>query len=124
MKGEVIFVGAGPGDPELITVKGLRALEKADRVIFAGSLVNPELLQKCKANTSIHDSANLTLEEVLKLMQEGVQRGECVVRLHTGDPSVYGAIQEQMDALVGLNIPYAIIPGVSSVFAAAAAVKR
>lgn len=124
MKGEVIFVGAGPGDPELITVKGLRALEKADRVIFAGSLVNPELLQKCKANTSIHDSANLTLEEVLKLMQEGVQRGECVVRLHTGDPSVYGAIQEQMDALVGLNIHYAIIPGVSSVFAAAAAVKR
>ncbi|WP_206810286.1 precorrin-4 C(11)-methyltransferase [Paradesulfitobacterium ferrireducens] len=124
MKGEVIFVGAGPGDPELITLKGMRALGRADRVIYAGSLVNPALLQHCRPNTPAHDSANLTLEDVIKLMREGVVQGETVVRLHTGDPSVYGAIQEQMDALAELSIPYSVIPGVSSVFAAAAALKR
>lgn len=124
MKGKVIFVGAGPGDPELITLKGMRALGRADRVIYAGSLVNPALLQHCRPNTPAHDSANLTLEDVIKLMREGVDQGETVVRLHTGDPSVYGAIQEQMDTLAELSIPYSVIPGVSSVFAAAAALKR
>ena len=122
--GEVIFVGAGPGDPELITVKGSRALERADRVIYAGSLVNPELLGLCRSGTPIHDSAHLTLEEVVKLMYEGTLQGETIVRLHTGDPSVYGAIKEQFDHLDKHNIPYSVIPGVSSVFAAAAAVKR
>lgn len=124
MKGKVIFVGAGPGDPELITLKGMRALGRADRVIYAGSLVNPALLQHCRPNTPAHDSANLTLEDVIKLMREGVDQGETVVRLHTGDPSVYGAIQEQMDTLAELSIPFSVIPGVSSVFAAAAALKR
>ena len=122
--GKVIFVGAGPGDPELITVKGCKALEQADRVIYAGSLVNPELLKICGKNTPVHDSAHLTLEEVLDLMRKGIAAQETIVRLHTGDPSMYGAIQEQMDALDKLNISYLVIPGVSSVFAAAAAVRR
>ena len=122
--GEVIFVGAGPGDPELITVKGSRALERADRVIYAGSLVNPELLGLCRPETPVHDSAHLTLEEVVALMDEGTRRGETIVRLHTGDPSMYGAIKEQFDHLDKQYIPYSVIPGVSSVFAAAAAVKR
>lgn len=122
--GEVIFVGAGPGDPELITVKGYRALESADRVIYAGSLVNPELLKICIEGTPAHDSAQLTLEEVIDLIKNGINNNETIVRLHTGDPSMYGAIQEQMDTLIKLNIKYSIIPGVSSVFAAAAAVQR
>ena len=122
--GEVIFVGAGPGDPDLITVKGSRALERADRVIYAGSLVNPALLEICRPGTPIHDSAHLTLEEVVALMYEGIKRGETIVRLHTGDPSMYGAIKEQFDHLDKENIPYSVIPGVSSVFAAAAAVRR
>ena len=122
--GQVIFVGAGPGDPELITVKGSRALEKADRVIYAGSLVNPALLEICRQGTPIHDSAHLTLEEVVALMYEGIKRGETIVRLHTGDPSMYGAIKEQFDYLDKQDIPYSVIPGVSSVFAAAAAVRR
>lgn len=124
VNGEVIFVGAGPGDPELITLKGSRALEKADRVIYAGSLVNPALLELCRPGTPCHDSAHLTLEEVVALMSEGSKRGERIVRLHTGDPSMYGAIKEQFEHLDKLGISYSVIPGVSSVFAAAAAVKR
>ena len=122
--GEVIFVGAGPGDPELITVKGSRALENADRVIYAGSLVNPTLLKLCRPGTPTHDSAHLTLEEVLTLMDEGTRHGETIIRLHTGDPSMYGAVKEQFDHLDKQSIPYTVIPGVSSVFAAAAAIKR
>lgn len=124
MNGNIVFVGAGPGDPELITVKGYKALESADRVIYAGSLVNPELLKICRTGTHFHDSAHLTLEEVLELMYEGTKNGETIVRLHTGDPSMYGAIQEQFEPLNKKNIPYTVIPGVSSVFAAAAAVKK
>lgn len=123
-QGKVIFVGAGPGDPELITLKGARAIERADRVIYAGSLVNPELLGMCRPGTPCHDSAHLTLEEVAALMLEGTKNGETVVRLHTGDPSMYGAIKEQFEYLDKQEIPYTVIPGVSSVFAAAAAVKR
>lgn len=122
--GKVIFVGAGPGDPDLITVKGQTALATADRVIYAGSLVNQDLLNVCPIGIPTHDSSSLTLEEVISLMQTGVEKGETIVRLHTGDPSVFGAIQEQMDALDELGINYSIIPGVSSVFAAAAAVRR
>jgi len=122
--GQVLFVGAGPGDPELITVKGSRALENADRVIYAGSLVNPALLALCRPGTPVHDSAHLTLEEVVALMDEGTKSGETIVRLHTGDPSMYGAIKEQFDYLDKQAIPYSVIPGVSSVFAAAAAIKR
>ncbi|WP_088224946.1 precorrin-4 C(11)-methyltransferase [Desulfosporosinus sp. FKB] len=123
-KGVVIFVGAGPGDPELITIKGSRALERADRVIYAGSLVNPDLLKLCRPGTPCHDSASLTLEEVIALMIEGTKKGETIVRLHTGDPSMYGAIKEQFDRLDQEEISYSVVPGVSSVFAAAAAVKR
>lgn len=123
-KGEVIFIGAGPGDPELITVKGAKALEQADRVIYAGSLVNPELLKLCRPDTPCHDSAHLTLEEVVSLMLAGIEKGEKIVRLHTGDPSMYGAIKEQFEYLDKREISYSVIPGVSSVFAAAAAVKR
>jgi precorrin-4/cobalt-precorrin-4 C11-methyltransferase len=122
--GQVIFVGAGPGDPDLITLKGKKALEEADRVIYAGSLVSPEILRHCREGIALYDSASLTLEETLALMIEGVGRQEKVVRLHTGDPSVYGAIQEQIQGLDEQGITYSVIPGVSSVFAAAAAIKK
>jgi len=122
--GEVLFVGAGPGDPELITLKGKKALEEADRVIYAGSLVNPTILEHCRKGIALFDSASLTLDETVALMVEGVRKGEKVVRLHTGDPSVYGAIQEQMECLDQQGIAYRVIPGVSSVFAAAAAMKK
>ncbi|MGI9860315.1 precorrin-4 C(11)-methyltransferase [Moorella naiadis] len=121
---KVYFVGAGPGDPELITVKGRRLLGEAGVVIYAGSLINPEILQYAAPGATCYDSASLTLEEVLTLMQQSITRGEMVVRLHTGDPSLYGAIQEQMDALARLGIPFEVVPGVSSFAAAAAAVER
>jgi precorrin-4/cobalt-precorrin-4 C11-methyltransferase len=122
--GQVLFVGAGPGDPDLITLKGKKALEEADRVIYAGSLVNPEILKHCRAGVPLHDSAGLTLEETLEIMIEGVKEKEKVVRLHTGDPSIYGAIQEQMQRLEEQGIHFTVIPGVSSVFAAAAVLKK
>jgi precorrin-4/cobalt-precorrin-4 C11-methyltransferase len=123
-RGQVLFVGAGPGDPDLITLKGKKALEEADRVIYAGSLVNPEILTHCRPGIALFDSAGLTLEETLEIMVEGVKKKEKVVRLHTGDPSVYGAIQEQIQLLEEEGITYSVIPGVSSVFAAASAVKK
>lgn len=123
-RGQIIFVGAGPGDPDLITLKGKKALEEADRVIYAGSLVNPEILRHCRVGVTLFDSAGLTLEETLDLMIEGINQKEIVVRLHTGDPSIYGAIQEQITRLEKLEISYSVIPGVSSVFAAAAALKK
>ena len=92
------IVGAGPGDPELITVKGSRYLAEADVVIYAGSLVNPALLDMCKAGTEIHDSAHMTLDEVVEVIARAESEGKMTVRLHTGDPAIYGAIQEQMDA--------------------------
>lgn len=122
--GEVLFVGAGPGDPELITLKGLRALQQADLVVYAGSLVNPALLEECHADCEIHDSAPLNLEQVLKLLLKGAKAGQRVVRLHTGDPALYGAIQEQMEALDADAIPYRVIPGVTATFAAAASLKQ
>ncbi len=121
---QVVFVGAGPGDPELITVKGQRLLNQADVIIYAGSLVNPELLQLAKQGASIYNSASMTLEEVVDVMEKAVAAGQKVVRLHTGDPSIYGAIQEQMDLLDKKNITYEVIPGVSSFLAVAAALKQ
>lgn len=121
---QVTFVGAGPGDPELITVKGQKALQQADIIIYAGSLVNPALLALAKPETKIYNSASMTLNEVIAVMDEGIADKKAIVRLHTGDPSIYGAIQEQMDALDKLNIYYEIIPGVSSFLATAAALKR
>lgn len=120
----VHIVGAGPGDPELITVKGQRYLSEADVVIYAGSLVNPALLDFCQEGAEIHNSASMTLDEVVAVIENAEQKGQVTVRLHTGDPSVYGAIQEQMDAFSKKGIAYDIIPGVSSCFATAAALKQ
>lgn len=117
----VAFVGAGPGDVELITVKGRRLLDEADCIVFAGSLVNPAILTGCKA--VIHDSAGMNLDEIIAVMAAAWQRGENVVRLHTGDPSLFGAIKEQMQQLDALQIPSIVVPGVSSAFGAAAALK-
>lgn len=120
----VYIVGAGPGDPELITVKGQNLLRQADVVIYAGSLVNPALLKTTKATATIYNSATMTLAEVMAVMIEAVGQGKLVVRLHTGDPAIYGAIQEQMDRLKQNNIEFTVIPGVSSFLAAAAALKQ
>lgn len=122
--GEVLFVGAGPGDPELITVKGLKALQQADVVVYAGSLVNPALLEECPPDCEIHDSAPLNLDQVLEILLAGCQANKRVVRLHTGDPALYGAIQEQMEALDAAGIDYAVIPGVTATFAAAASLRQ
>jgi precorrin-4/cobalt-precorrin-4 C11-methyltransferase len=120
----VIFVGAGPGDPDLITVKGKNKLQEADTIIYAGSLVNEELLKNAKAGCRIYNSAEMTLEEVISAVEETEKNGGLTVRLHTGDPSLYGAIREQMDELDKRNIRYEIVPGVSSFFAAASALKK
>jgi precorrin-4/cobalt-precorrin-4 C11-methyltransferase len=119
----VHFIGAGPGAPDLITVRGAKLLQQADTVVYAGSLVNPELLALCRADCRIYDSARMTLEEVLDVISRADAAGQTVVRLHTGDPSVYGAIKEQMDALERLGIAYTLTPGVSSFCGAAAAVR-
>ncbi|WP_041720164.1 precorrin-4 C(11)-methyltransferase [Alkaliphilus metalliredigens] len=121
---KVFFVGAGPGDPELLTMKGHRVIGSADVIIYAGSLVNPKVLDHRKESAEIHNSAKLTLETVIQLIKKAVDEGKQVARVHTGDPSLYGAIQEQMDLLDGYKIPYEVIPGVSSFMAAAAALKR
>ncbi|KAF0219338.1 MAG: precorrin-4 [Geobacteraceae bacterium] len=120
----VFFVGAGPGDAELITVKGARLLREADVVVFAGSLVDRELVRTYASDARVHDSAGMTLEETTQVLAQAVADGKRVVRLHTGDPSIYGAIQEQMAALDELGIPYSVVPGVTSAFAAAAALKQ
>ncbi len=114
----VYFIGAGPGDPELITLKGRRLLDEADVVIYAGSLVNPELLTGVKAE--IHDSAGMTLEEIINIMKDFFEKGKLVVRLHTGDTSFYSAISEQIERLRELSIGYEVVPGVSSAMAGAA----
>ena len=116
----VLFVGAGPGDPDLITVAGRRALAEADLVVFAGSLVNPELLSVCRPEARREDSAPLALGEIVALMAEGHRAGLKVVRLHTGDPSLYGAVYEQLTALKALGVPARVIPGVTAALAAAA----
>lgn len=118
----VYFIGAGPGDVDLITVKGRDILSKADAVIYAGSLVSSEHLKFCKENVEIHNSASMTLEQVIEVMKDN--REKTVVRLHTGDPAIYGAIKEQMDELDKLAIDYEVVPGVSSFTAAASAIKK
>ena len=115
------FVGAGSGAADLITVRGAKLLGEADVIIYAGSLVNPELLSYAKMDCQIYNSAHMTLEEVIDVMKEAEKDGQMTVRLHTGDPSLYGAIREQMDQLNELGIPYAVCPGVSSFCGAAAA---
>ena len=115
---KVYFIGAGPGDPELITVKGRKLLDSADVVIYAGSLVNPELLKDIKAE--VFDSSKLTLDEISGLIKNSISKNKMVVRLHTGDTSFYSAISEQIERLRDLNIGYEVIPGVSSAMAGAA----
>lgn len=117
----IYFIGAGPGAPDLITVRGMRLLQKADVVIYAGSLVNPELLAYCRPETAIYNSASMTLEETVAAMRDAPE-GATVVRLHTGDPCLYGAIAEQMRALDQLGLGYEVVPGVSSFCGAAAAI--
>lgn len=119
----VHFVGAGSGAADLITVRGARLLEEADVVIYAGSLVNPELLNYTKSNCEIHDSSRMTLEEVLAVIKKAENEGKTTVRLHTGDSSIYGAVREQFDALDAAGITYDVCPGVSSFCGAAASLK-
>lgn len=121
---QVHIVGAGPGDPELITRKGYRLVQEADVVIYAGSLVNPAILEACKEGCEIHNSASMSLDDVLAVTKASVAEGKMVVRLHTGDPAIYGAIQEQMDALKEMGITYDVTPGVSSFLATAAALQQ
>lgn len=119
----VDFVGAGCGAADLITLRGKKLIENADVIIYAGSLVNPELLSYAKEDCEIHNSAYMTLDEVISVIENAENKGRNTVRLHTGDPSLYGAIREQMDRLEELGIAYEICPGVSSFCGAAAALK-
>lgn len=119
----VNFVGAGCGAKDLITVRGMHLLEQADVIIYAGSLVNPELLEYAKNDCRVYNSAEMDLNQVIEVMEEAEEKGLMTVRLHTGDPCVYGAIREQMDRLDALNIDYEYCPGVSSFCGAAAALK-
>ena len=119
----VHFIGAGPGAPDLITLRGARLLAEADVIIYAGSLVNPALLEGRKEGCAVYDSASMTLEEVLAVMEKAEQEGKTTVRLHTGDPSLYGAIREQMDELDKMGVSYDVTPGVSSFSGAAAALN-
>lgn len=120
----VYFIGAGPGDVDLITVKGRKLLESADVVIYAGSLVWDEHLRFCKQGCETYNSASMTLEQVIKVILAAEAEGKTVARLHTGDPTIYGAIREQMDQLKEYDIQYEVIPGVSSFTASCAALKR
>lgn len=117
-------MGSGPGDPELITVKGMRLLRDADVVIYAGSLVREKVLEWCEKGPEVHNSASMDLGAIVSLMIDASRKGRKVVRLHTGDPSLYGALREQTEALEKAGVPYGIVPGVSSAFASAAALKR
>lgn len=119
----VHFVGAGPGGPDLITLRGAELLGRADCVVYAGSLVNPALLGLVREGVPVYNSAQMTLEQVLEVLEETHRRGGDTVRLHTGDPCLYGAIREQMDALDADGIPYDDTPGVSSFCGAAAALN-
>lgn len=121
---KVYFIGAGPGDPELITIKGKRTIEMSGYCIYAGSLVNPDILKFCSKDTKIYDSASMTLEEIINIIEEAKEDNKDVARVHAGDPSIYGAIQEQMSELDKRGIDYEVIPGVSSFLAAASALKQ
>lgn len=118
----IYFIGAGPGAVDLITVRGAELLKRAGLIIYAGSLVNPALLDYAPEGCEIHDSASMTLDQVMEKLLEGEARGLLTVRLHTGDPSLYGAIREQMDRLREAGVAFQVVPGVSSFCAAAAAI--
>ncbi|MGA1862073.1 precorrin-4 C(11)-methyltransferase [Deferribacter thermophilus] len=120
---KVFFIGAGPGDPELITVKGMKVLTKSDVVIYSGSLVNKQILEYAPAHCKIYDSSKMNLTQIVETIEKFYLEGKLISRLHTGDPSIYGAIYEQMLELDKRGIPYEIIPGVTALFAAAAKLK-
>ncbi len=120
----ISFIGAGPGDPELLTLKGKKLIDDADVIVYAGSLVNPEVLSGAKPTAEIYNSATMNLDEVIDVMSKAESEGKKVVRVHTGDPAVYGAHREQMDRLNELGIVYQVVPGVSSVFACAAVLNK
>lgn len=117
----IYFVGAGPGAADLITLRGARLLAQADVVVYAGSLVNPELLNGCKPGCEVYDSSRMTLAQIVDVMATAHAQGQTCVRLHTGDPALYGAIAEQMAELRCRGIAYEVVPGVSSLFGASAA---
>jgi precorrin-4/cobalt-precorrin-4 C11-methyltransferase len=121
---KVVFIGAGPGDPELITLKGKKWLEQADVIIYVGSLLNPEILKYGKPGAELHDSATMSRNEVFKVMAKSAKEGKLVARVHDGDPSFYGAIQEQMDFLKKEGIEYVNVPGVSCLQGSAASLQR
>ncbi len=121
---KVYFIGAGPGDPELITIKGQRIIKEADVIIYAGSLVPKEVIDCHKAGAEIYNSASMSLDEVIGVIVPAVREGKKVARVHTGDPAIYGAHREQMDMLDEYGIEYEVIPGVSSFLASAAAIKK
>lgn len=120
----VYFVGAGAGDPELLTIKGKRLIDSADVIIYAGSLVNPEIFKDKKKDCIVYDSAGMNLDEVLDVMKKAELDEKLTVRVHTGDASIYGAIREQIDALDKMKIRHEVVPGVSSFLAAAAAMQK
>lgn len=121
---KVYFIGAGPGDPDLITVKGLRIIQGADVVIYAGSLVPEAVIQSRPDHAKVYNSASMTLDEVIEVMTAPEHKDATIARVHTGDPSIYGAHREQMDRLEALGMAYDVIPGVSSFVASAAALKK
>ena len=120
----VYFIGAGPGDPELLTIKGKKIIDSADVIIYAGSLVNREVLKDIKSGAKVYNSATIHLEEVIEVMKEAEKKNLMTARVHTGDPAIFGAHREQMDALEREGIEFCVIPGVSSFVAAAAALKK
>ena len=120
----VYFIGAGPGDPELLTIKGKKIIDSADVIIYAGSLVNREVLKDIKSGAKVYNSATMHLEEVIEVMKEAEKKNLMTARVHTGDPAIFGAHREQMDALEREGIEFCVIPGVSSFVAAAAAPKK
>ncbi len=120
----ISFIGAGPGDPELITIKGKRLIDQADVIVYAGSLVNPDVLGGAKESAKIYNSAEMNLDEVIDVMSTAEKEGLKVVRVHTGDPAIYGAHREQMDRLETMGIEYEVIPGVSSFLATAAVLRK
>jgi precorrin-4/cobalt-precorrin-4 C11-methyltransferase len=123
MTAQVYFIGAGPGDPELLTIKAKRLIERADVIIFADSLINPVVCSFARREAEIYRSASLDLEEITRIIENAVSQGKTVARLQSGDPSIYGAIREQIAALEAKGIDCEVIPGVSSLFAATAALK-
>jgi len=120
---QVYFIGAGPGDPELLTIRAKNIIERADVIIYADSLINPEVCAGAREEAEVYRSASLTLEEITEIIQSAVRQRKVVARLQSGDPSIYGAIQEQMAALDDKGIEYEVVPGISSLFAAAASLK-